>query len=388
MIRVCIIGVSGFGTQHYRDLMREAEAGRWTPVGATVINQDEEPEKCDQLRRLGCKLYTDHHAMLEAHGGEADLCMIPTGIHLHAPMSIDAMRAGCNVFVEKPAAARYEDVLAMQKVEAETGKFVAVGYQSMYGDDVQAVKRAILDGRVGKVRAIRCKTLWPRFDSYYARNAWAGRVKVGDTWVLDSPFNNAMAHYLNLICYFGGAEQRNSATVESVDAELYRAHDIESCDTANLLVHTAEGVDLQFVCTHASEQQLGPIIEIHGDTGTIRWAGKDDDPATIEVDGKTVETFPAEAGSTLRAKVGDALTARLSDPDAFICDLNIAGAQTRASTLAFDTAEIHTIDASHIERRAHEDTIKTIVHGIDDLIDHCFRTGDTFKQASPAWAAG
>lgn len=387
MVRVCIIGISGFGTQHYNDLIRESEAGRWTPVAATVINQDEEVEKCAKLREHGCKLYTDYHEMLANHGSEADLCMIPTGIHMHAPMSIAAMRAGVNVFVEKPAAARIEDVQAMQAVESETGKFVAVGYQSMYGDDVQQIKAAILGGQIGAIQSIRCKVLWPRYDSYYARNAWAGRVKVGDTWVLDSPFNNAMAHYLNLICFFGGSEQHHSADATTVDAELYRAHDIESCDTANLKISTKQNIPLQFICTHASVDRIGPIVEVRGERGTIHWSGSPDAPSTIVVDGKTVEEVAPEDGMLLRGKMRNALTAKLTDPQAFTCTLDIAGAQTRCSTLAFDTATIHTIAANHIRREPCEDSVKTMINGIEQVIDQCFETGQSFAEAGAPWVA-
>ena len=67
--------------------------------------------------------------MLSEFGGKLDLCFIPTGIDLHAPMAIEAMRAGANAFIEKPAAAVIEDIAAMQAVlareDAEEAKAAA-----------------------------------------------------------------------------------------------------------------------------------------------------------------------------------------------------------------------------------------------------------------------
>ena len=193
-----LLAFSGFGNVHYSDLMREVEVGNCKIIAATVINQDDEVEKCEKLKSLGTILYADYNEMLEKHKGEIDLCCIPTGISMHAPMSIAAMRYGANVFVEKPVAATIQEVLEMKQVEAETGKFCAIGYQHIYLPNVRQAKELILSGGIGKLKSIRVKGLWPRDEKYYNRNNWAGTIRANGEWVLDSPFNNALSHYLNL----------------------------------------------------------------------------------------------------------------------------------------------------------------------------------------------
>ena len=256
--RAAIIGVSGFGHTHYMDLMREAVDGNCKIVAATVINQTEEAEKCAKLKEMGAIIYTDYKEMLEAHKGEIDLCCVPTGISLHAPMSIDAMRAGANVFVEKPVAATIQEVARMKSAEQETGKFCAVGYQHIYQPNTRQVKEFILDGGIGKLRSIRVKGLWPRNENYYNRNNWAGSLKSGDHWVLDSPFNNALAHYLNLACFLAGETFGESAKVKGVKAELYRGNKIESADTASIKVYTTNDVEILFIVSHCTRSQDGP----------------------------------------------------------------------------------------------------------------------------------
>lgn len=129
MLNTAIIGISGWGRIHYEDLLRRRERGDIRICAATVINQAEEAEKCAFLQSIGCRIFDSHQAMLSEFGGKLDLCFIPTGIDLHAPMAIEAMRAGANAFIEKPAAAVIEDIAAMQAVERETGKHVWVGFQ-------------------------------------------------------------------------------------------------------------------------------------------------------------------------------------------------------------------------------------------------------------------
>ena len=134
MIKACIIGVSGYGRVHYQLLLDQVSLGNIKIVAATIINQLEEKEKCEILRKHECVIYEDYHLMLKELVGEVDLCMIPTGTPLHKPMTIAALEARMNVLVEKPAAGCYDDVLDMEKKAKEVDKKVFVGYQHMYSN--------------------------------------------------------------------------------------------------------------------------------------------------------------------------------------------------------------------------------------------------------------
>src|SRR5690606_3088229 len=102
-IKVALIGVSGFAMFHYVNLMELAESGQICLVAATIINPDQEAAKCRSLLAIGAEIFEDYQTMLTTWEGRIDLCVIPTAIHQHAPMTIAALAAGCNVLVEKPA---------------------------------------------------------------------------------------------------------------------------------------------------------------------------------------------------------------------------------------------------------------------------------------------
>jgi predicted dehydrogenase len=382
MITASIIGISGFGNTHYNDLLRQIERGSMRLLAATVINQDEEVEKCAHLQSLGVELFTDYQAMLEQYRGQIDLCFIPTSLHLHAPMAMAAMRAGANAFIEKPAAATIQDVRAMQACEKETGRFVAVGYQTMYAWETLWMKQAILEKQIGELQAIKCRCLWPRLDDYYARNGWAGRLKVNDTWVLDSPFNNAVAHQLNMICFLAGSELTRSAILQSVEAELYRAHTIESPDTACLRVTTRDNIPLYFLVTHCSESTLDPEIIVRGDKGHILWTRE---RVYIERADGSSEERQCETGRGLRDSIIAHLYRRLTDPQAFICDLSIAGTHTLCINGAHESSPIHE-DTGLVSRLWENNAIKTIIHGIDNIIARSFVQEKLFSELGIPWA--
>ena len=105
--------------------------------------------------------------------------------------------------------------------------------------------------------------MFPRGESYYRRNNWAGRVTT--EWgerVFDSPLNNATAHYLHNMLYVLGPTRETSATPAWLEAELYRANDIENYDTAALRCRTTCGAEVLFYTTHAAPERHRPGVPL------------------------------------------------------------------------------------------------------------------------------
>jgi predicted dehydrogenase len=270
-VRVALIGVSGYGRIHLQLIRECRERGEVRFVAAVVINPAEEAATLTELNAYGCKIYPDCETMLAAEHGRIDLCMIPTGIHWHADMTIAALRAGMNVLVEKPLAASMPDVEAVRAAERASGKFVAVGFQDYYESGTQWLKGRIQAGAIGTLQSVRFLGIWPRPRSYYLRNNWAGRLRVDGRTVMDSPLNNAFAHFAMLGLYFAGVGRDVAAAAQVEAAELYRTHAIESFDTAVVRLRTAAGVKIWFGVSHVCHPQFEPEIRLQGSEGTASW---------------------------------------------------------------------------------------------------------------------
>jgi predicted dehydrogenase len=385
MLNACLTGVSGFGEVHYFDILRQAGRGELRLLAATVINQDQEREKCDRLHRLGCELFTDHSAMLDKYGSRLDLAFIPTGIPLHAPMALTALKAGANVFLEKPAAATIQDVRAMQSAEARSGRFVAVGYQTLYARETRWMKQKLLEGAIGRIRSLRCRCAWPRLDSYYGRNPWAGRLKdAAGHWVLDSPFNNAVSHQLNMLCFLAGEKLLEPARLKSIQAELYAAHRIESADTACLRATTLTGIPLCFFVTHCSEEEWDPEITVVGEEGSLKWTYDGMAEITRRDGGR--EFLPCETGEDLRDSMLARVRARVSDPDSFICGLEIASRQTLCVDGAHDSSAVHHLEEKWFKRAPEGGSIRTVIQGIEPVLWRAYEEGKLFSELGAPWA--
>src|SRR5262245_16618183 len=86
MKTAALIGISGYARHHLLVALEQALHGRLRLVAATVVNAAAEEFFCDRLRALGCEIFTSADAMWDKFAGRIDLCLIPTGLHLHAPM--------------------------------------------------------------------------------------------------------------------------------------------------------------------------------------------------------------------------------------------------------------------------------------------------------------
>ena len=79
---------------------------------------------------------------------------IATPAETHAEIAIKAMRAGKDVFVEKPMALSIEDAESMQKVANETDRILMVGHLLEYHPAVLKLRGLIASGELGKVNYI------------------------------------------------------------------------------------------------------------------------------------------------------------------------------------------------------------------------------------------
>jgi predicted dehydrogenase len=110
-----------------------------------------------QGRAEGAAGFGDHRKLLEVK--ELDAVLIGTPDHWHTQISIDAMRAGKDVYVEKPLTLRIDEGPAIVKAARETGRICQVGMQQRSGAHyMRARDEYVKAGRLGKITLAR--TWW------------------------------------------------------------------------------------------------------------------------------------------------------------------------------------------------------------------------------------
>lgn len=364
--------------------MEQALLGRLELVGATVINRRDQAGVCRRLERHGVPIFDDFDQMLAALQGRVDLLLLPTGIQWHAPMTIAGLRAGAHVLVEKPVAATLQEVDAMMAAQAAAGRLVAVGFQDLYVPLTQEIKRCVLAGEVGRLQRIVVRGQWPRSSAYYQRNAWAGRLRVNESWVLDSPVSNAFAHFLMMAMFWAGDAPEAAARIATVEAELYRAGQIESFDTACVRARTAGGVEILFYGTHAGAEEFSPEVRLLGTDGTISWVYEQS--CSILRVGHPPETLRVPDQLDSRLCVLESVLDRLEGQPRFVVEPALGREHTRLLNALHDHFPIHAIATEHLMRVERAAGVFQRIRGLDTTVAEAAAGGLLFSQTGAPWA--
>lgn len=193
-LRIGVLGAGIVGAEHVR-----AAAGATSYEVAAVCDIDRVAAEALAVP-LGIPVYTDHLRMFREAGIDAVIVTVPHA--LHAPMVVEAARAGLHVLVEKPMATTAEDCTRMIDVCRENGSLLAVAHIVHFDPMVRQTLRLIRSGEFGRPLFITHQR-----SSHYdpgSRPAWFfDRGLAGGGIVL-----NVGTHGLDRIQLFGGAPVR------------------------------------------------------------------------------------------------------------------------------------------------------------------------------------
>ncbi|MDQ8187720.1 Gfo/Idh/MocA family oxidoreductase [Pelagicoccus sp. SDUM812002] len=384
MIKAALIGVSSYGRVHLRMIDYMVSKHKLELVAATVINQEEEEDQCAKLRAQGCELFRDYKEMLRVWRGRLDLCMIPTPIFLHEEMTLAALEAKANVLIEKPLAPSTEACARIMERAAEVDRFVAVGFQKMYSAATRKIKRDLLAGVLGEIREIRGITLWPRGVSYFSRNSWAGKVRLGNSLVLDSPVSNATAHFLHLMLFWAGDALNSVASiVDHFEAETYRANDIENFDTASLRGLTGTGIPVSFIASHASRETVDPMVRIIGTKGEIEWIK--DEGAYYRVEGEPERRIDLSSEEEEVRIMIEEIGHQLSGGVSWLCGPEQAIPQVEVVESLHRGCETIGIPDEYLEEFAKDGDTFRAIRGLESIAINAFERGVLLSEAGAPW---
>ncbi|HSV16743.1 MAG TPA: Gfo/Idh/MocA family oxidoreductase [Tepidisphaeraceae bacterium] len=268
-LSLALVGLGGYGNGYVSALLDHWDRGDVRLIAGV----DPMPTTCARLAEVQARqvpIYPSLDAFFK--DATADLVLICSPIQYHASQTCLALNHGVNVLCEKPLCATLDDAGEMLSARDRAGKLVAIGYQWSYSKAIGELKADILAGKLARPRRLKCIALWPRDESYYTRNGWAGaKQDAQGRWVLDSPVNNACAHQLHNMLYVLGPQTDRSAKPARLTAELYRANNIGNYDTAAIRCFTSDGVELMFITSHATAHSHGPVFEYEFDNATMRF---------------------------------------------------------------------------------------------------------------------
>ena len=394
-LRFAIVGLSGYARVHAEAVqwLQSLGLARLTAVVARAPDRLENAEQIDALQTQGVQLFGDFEELLHHGNSRTDVVTLPVGIYLHAEMSVAALEAGLHVYCEKPAAATPQEVQQMKAVQRRTGRKLVIGFQHLYSPSVQTLQARISDGRLGPLRRATLLHAWPRSVAYYRRNDWAGKLKLGDRWVLDSPANNAMAHYLLNVLYLAEPDPQRVARPAEMQAELYRVNPIESTDLTQLRVTTDTRVEAFATLTHASTSEIGPALELTFERGRALWLG-DDGHTTVWYRYGTSERFSNDAPRWRFAAFRDLVDAIREDREPFSTPERVLPHALAIQAMHESCPEIRTVPDAWVREEQARECVPPYrsarfrrVRDLDRVLKRAFEARAFFSELDVPWAA-
>ncbi len=141
------------------------------------------------------KSTTDYREILR--DDDVDIVLITTRHNLHAPMVIESLRSGKDVFVEKPLALNQTDLSEIIQAHNESGNVVTVGFNRRFSPHAEKIK-SLLDRHAPKNIIVTMN---------------AGHIPV-DVWVHDMEVGGGRiigeaCHLIDLITYFTSSKVKS-----------------------------------------------------------------------------------------------------------------------------------------------------------------------------------
>lgn len=206
----------------------------------------------------GVKQYTNYREMLEKE--DIDVVSICTESGYHAKHAIDCLNSGKHVLVEKPMALSSADADEMIRLAKEKKLKLGVCHQNRFNPPIRKLRRAIEEGRFGKIINGTARILWNRNDDYYKQASWRG------TKALDGgTLMNQCIHNIDLLQWMMGSE------VERIHAERDTfLRDIEMEDFGAILIRFKNGsIGIVEGSACVYPKNLEETLSIFGEKGTV-----------------------------------------------------------------------------------------------------------------------
>ena len=254
-IRVAVVGCGRISKNHFDSIEKHQK-----DMVLVSICDSKKPILDEHKLKYQVNAYLDLNDMLKNE--KLDLVVLCTPSGVHADQTELCASYHTNVMTEKPMATRWNDGLRMVKACDNASVQLFVVKQNRRNSTLQLLKRAVNEGRFGKIHMVHLNVFWTRPQEYYDQASWRG------TWEFDGgAFMNQASHYVDLLDWLIGP-------IEKVQAMMSTTLDIEVEDTGVLNVKWRNGaLGSMSVTMLTYPKNLEGSITILGETGTVRVGG-------------------------------------------------------------------------------------------------------------------
>lgn len=254
-LNFAIIGCGRIGQRHAQHIGN---------IGNLQAVCDVIPEKAEAIAKTySANTYRSVTDLLKAEK-DLDLVSVCSPNGMHAEHTINVLNAGYHVLCEKPMALSVYDCGEMIKAAERANRRLFIVKQNRFNPPVEAVKKAIDDGRLGKIYSIQLSCFWNRNNEYY--KDWKGTKKM-DGGTLYTQFS----HFIDLLYWMIGDVMSAKAFTSNKNHKGI----IEFEDTGVVALEFYSGTigTINYTVNSYGKNMEGSLT-IFGEKGTVKIGGQ------------------------------------------------------------------------------------------------------------------
>ncbi|WP_392486648.1 Gfo/Idh/MocA family protein [Haloimpatiens sp. FM7315] len=260
-LKFAIIGCGRISYKHVEAILNNNEEAVLVATCDIVKEKAEEKRQqyiSEATGKSNVTVYTDYKEMLEKE--EIDVITIATESGFHPEIAMYCMNKKKNVIVEKPMALSTKDADAMIKCAKDNDVKLCVSHQNRFNAPIQKLRKAMDEGRFGRLVNGTARILWNRNMGYYTQAPWRG------TWKQDGgTLMNQCIHNIDLLQWMMGGE------IDTVYAQCNTfLRDIEAEDFGAIIIkfkNGAIGMIEGSACVYP--KNLEETLSVFGENGTV-----------------------------------------------------------------------------------------------------------------------
>ena len=189
-MKILMVGLGGIGQRHLRNLRTllgndvEILAFRVRRLSRVITPTLQVDADRDVERVYGVRVFEELDSALAE---KPDIAFICNPSSLHVPVALACVRAGCDLFVEKPLSNDLTGLPELLALVEQRSRIVMVGYQLRFHPCFLRLQEIVHSGVLGNLLAVRATVGeylpgWHRYEDY--RQGYAARADLGGGVIL------------------------------------------------------------------------------------------------------------------------------------------------------------------------------------------------------------
>jgi len=263
-LKAALIGCGRIGTKKHIEayIQNIYDIELITVCDVETTKADNAANIYEEKTGIKIKVETDYRDLLNT---DLDFVTIATESGYHYEISMEFLKAGINVLVEKPMALSTKHMDEMIEIAREKNLKLGVCLQNRFNEPVQELRKKIENGDFGRVFTANARILWNRNEEYYKQASWRG------TWDQDGgTLMNQCAHNIDLLQWMLGSEIEEVYGVTRNFKHPY----IETEDFGTGIIKFKNGsIGILEGASNVFPKNLEETLSVFGDKGTVVLGG-------------------------------------------------------------------------------------------------------------------